>query len=786
MQYENINHSDGLSPRDYLLILRRRRAIILQTFFLVSLVGLVVTLRTKPVYQASAQLLVDGQSATMNTVDTGNPLSSLLAPSPVQTVSTQVMVLQTHKLLDQLAKNNIHPADIKVSEVPDTNIIQVDAEAADPKTAAMAPNALLEIYVQQNDSANQRELTTASQFVQTQETKAHQQLVASENALRDFKTSNHITDLTKNRENEVAHVEALKADAQQAQIDLAAARSGLAANRQLLAQEPATLMVKLKATNATVAALQDQIRALEVERDAQVNVPGAYAPGSDFVQGLNAKIAVLKRRLSEQPTLITSETSNINAIRDGLHSKIVDLEARETQLVAQQNIINHDLQDSQHNLRRFADLEVTLARLDRTHDDAVAADKMFLGELNDLSLRMKMQHESARIIEYATVPDSPIRPRKQRDVLLACLVGLFAGICLAILQEALDDRFSSVAEASRLLGLPTLGRVPMLTVDEMKLMPGRSGLNLASESYRSLRANLSFLSINSPVRTLLVTSPNPGEGKSVTAANLALALALDGKKVILVDTDLRRPSLHRRLRLANARGMTDVLLGTAALDDVLLEHAQCPGLMVLPGGSKPPNPSEMLNSRAFDAFLHRLSQMADTVIFDSSPLLAAADAQIIASQVDGVMMVLDIELTKKAAVREAVTMLQQARGNCLGIVYNRVARTDYGYQSYLNYQMGSEPDQDLLDEKDLTVKRRLLRAVHNERRIPSDGSDDVLPGQALFITRQQTPHAEDGHAGPAEETSDVLFPELAVSDDQRVAARPSESAEGSTQEGDTE
>ena len=774
MQYENTNHSEGLTPRDYLLILRRRYAIILQTFLLVTLVGLIVTLQTKPVYQASARLLVDGPSANMNTVDTGNPLSSLLAPNQAQTISTQIMVLQTHKLLDELAKNKIYPASIKVTEVPDTNIIQVDAEAADPKTAARAPNALLESYVQQNDNANQHELTMASQFVQVQEAKAHQSLVASENAQRDFKTSNHVTDLTKNREDEVAHVEALKAEAQQTQIDLAATRSGMAKNRQLIAQEPATLMIKLKATNVTVAVIQNQIRALEVERDAQANVPGAFAPGSDFVQGLNAKIAVLKRRLSEQPPLITSETSNINAVRDSLHAKVVDLETRETQLVTQQNLVNHDLQDAQSKLHRFPDLEVTMARLDRTHDDAVSADKMFLGEMNDLSLRGKMQHESARIIEYASVPDSPIRPQKKRDIMLASLVGLFAGICLAVFQEALDDRFTSVAEASRLLGVPPLARVPVLT-GEMKLMPGRGGLNLASESYRSLRANLSFLSIDDPIRTLLVTSPSPGEGKSTTAANLALALALDGKKVILVDADLRRPSLHRRLHLAKARGMTDVLLGTATIDDVLLEHSQCPGLTVLPGGSKPPNPSEMLNSRAFRAFMLQLSQMADIVIFDSSPLLAAADAQIIASQVDSTMIVLDIELTKKAAACEAVALLKQARGNCIGTVYNRVAPANDSYQSYLNYRLPEVAEDALPSEKNLSVTRRFVQAMHRGKIVLTESAADVLSGQTLFITRQQPPQQPSDYPVPSGRTANA--PDLEPTD----VASPTRRAEASSE-----
>jgi capsular exopolysaccharide synthesis family protein len=224
------------------------------------------------------------------------------------------------------------------------------------------------------------------------------------------------------------------------------------------------------------------------------------------------------------------------------------------------------------------------------------------------------------------------------------------------------------------------------------LFPRCQGPTAAAESYRVLRTNINFSAIDAPLRTLLVTSSNPGEGKTTTAVNLAFAMAMDGKKVILVDTDLRRPSVGALLGLPNTPGLTDVLAGTADLDSVLMQHGEFPTLMAMSAGSIPPNPSELLNSRSFPLLIKRLIAQADLVIMDSPPVLVAADAQILAAQADGTILVIEPGQTKKAAARQTLGLLRHARAKVLGITYNKMRQAGHGgYYGAYYYQESATP-----------------------------------------------------------------------------------------------
>jgi capsular exopolysaccharide synthesis family protein len=224
---------------------------------------------------------------------------------------------------------------------------------------------------------------------------------------------------------------------------------------------------------------------------------------------------------------------------------------------------------------------------------------------------------------------------------------------------------------------------------DVRLLPITQQANPALESYRLLRTNIQFASIDEPVKTLLVASSSPGEGKSTTAVNLAFAMALDGKRVILVDSDLRRPSLHERFMLPRQPGLTDVLLDNARLEDVLTPQENSPSLSVIPAGSLPPNPSELLNSRKFYAVCTQLAEGADIVIFDSPPLLVAADGAILASQIDGTILVIESGETRKSSARAALAALEQARARVLGVVHNKLKaslKEGYDYHGYSPYR----------------------------------------------------------------------------------------------------
>ncbi len=214
------------------------------------------------------------------------------------------------------------------------------------------------------------------------------------------------------------------------------------------------------------------------------------------------------------------------------------------------------------------------------------------------------------------------------------------------------------------------------------------------ESYRVLRSNVRFAAVDEPLQSILVTSTVPGEGKSLTAANLAVAMALDGKRVVLVDADLRRPTVHEKFGLRHAPGLTNVLVGAMDLDSAL-QSTSIENLRILTSGPIPPNPAELLNSRAMEQTQEDLKERADMVIFDSPPCLSVADAQVLSATVDGLIYVIQLGSTKKSALRHGYELLRQAHARILGVVYNKIqtdnGRSEYYYGYYSYYHKAELP-----------------------------------------------------------------------------------------------
>jgi succinoglycan biosynthesis transport protein ExoP len=310
--------------------------------------------------------------------------------------------------------------------------------------------------------------------------------------------------------------------------------------------------------------------------------------------------------------------------------------------------------------------------MNRNRNEAEKTYLMLLDKLQDLRIREKANRSFTRIVESAGVPLAPMRPRRTVNLLLSCMAGLFFGICMAFLQEFLDDRINSPEDADRLIGLPGLAYIPLIPGVGRKLITELDPHSPITESYRGLRSSIMFSSIEAPIHTLLVSSTSKGEGKSVTSVNLAIAMAFEGKRVILVDADLRRPNTHRLLELPDAPGLTDVLAGQAGLEESL-RATEVPGLSVLPAGSIPPNPAELLNSEPMERLIEALRSCADIVVFDTPPCLPVTDAQVLSMKVDGVILVAEVGEARKAAVQHAKHLFDQAHARTLGLVFNKIA-----------------------------------------------------------------------------------------------------------------
>jgi len=279
---------------------------------------------------------------------------------------------------------------------------------------------------------------------------------------------------------------------------------------------------------------------------------------------------------------------------------------------------------------------------------------------------------SVRTIQPAVTPDSPSSPNVRLNLVAGFVIGILLGVLVVVLRELLDTRVRSAEIASRVTGVPLLAQIQRLRRKQPGPILLTDPLSSAAEGYRRLRSSLEFVSVDSDRLAFVVTSSIPDEGKSLISLNLALALTEGDRRVLLVDADLRRPTLAASTGLPGGSGLTSVLVGRAALADVVQTWN---GLDVVTSGPIPPNPSELLSSRAMADFIAQVSREYDVVVFDTPPMTAVVDAAIVARAVDGALVVADRTRVSRSQLTSTMDLLEKSGVRVLGLVLNRVAPT---------------------------------------------------------------------------------------------------------------
>jgi len=284
--------------------------------------------------------------------------------------------------------------------------------------------------------------------------------------------------------------------------------------------------------------------------------------------------------------------------------------------------------------------------------------------------------------ESAAVPSSPVSPQVGRNLGLGLVLGLLLGFGYALLRSQLDRRIRHASAVEKTFGLSVLGSIPKAPVLATRNRQGdglavltrstRDQDQAAAEAFRKLRTNLQFMSVDNPPRVIVLTSPQPGDGKSTVAANLAAAMATTGSPVVLVDGDLRRPTVADSFGLVEGAGLTDVLIGRVEVDDVLQQHETLEHLQILAAGGIPPNPSELLGSQAMRTLLRTLAERG-TVIIDAPPLLPVTDSAVLTAVADGAFVVASVGRTHDTELGVALEQLDAVHGQALGIILNGMA-----------------------------------------------------------------------------------------------------------------
>ena len=349
-----------------------------------------------------------------------------------------------------------------------------------------------------------------------------------------------------------------------------------------------------------------------------------------------------------------------------------------------------------------AQIQNTLALYQQIHSN-------LLSSFEDVRLQRLRSTPNIQQIEKAPLPSDPIQPKPVRNAVLGAIAGLILMGGIAFTIEYLDDSLKTTEDVSSHLQLPVLGLIGQMGQrNHGKEIPASifvmdDPMSPITEGFRTLRTNLEFASIDKPIRTLEVTSPNPSEGKSTMAANLAAIIAQGNRKVLLVDADFRRPCLHRLFGIPNRKGLVDLFRDQAQISEVIFSRDDLP-LSVIPSGEIPPNPAELLASGRMEKILEILKDLADLVIIDTPPAILS-DAIVLAAKVDGVLIVIRPGETKIGSAQVMLEQLKLADARVLGVILNPVSHNNSHYYTkykyYSSYYYGS----------------------YNNRHHPKDGGD---------------------------------------------------------------
>ncbi len=368
-------------------------------------------------------------------------------------------------------------------------------------------------------------------------------------------------------------------------------------------------------------------------------------------------------------------------------------QTRLTDIQTQAAALEQSLEETQKSITGMGDPDalpdyarLELAQLQTQRTNQQTRLSVLLQSAEELRLSMARYTTRISVFEPAELPVAPIGPQKMRNLMLAAAVGLMIGVGLAFLIEYVDDTVRTPDDVKRALPLSVLGIVPYLGKNgaQTGVVVAQHPLRPIAEAFRNLRTSIQFTNLDEPPRTLLVTSPQPTDGKSFTAANLAVVIAQGGKSVILVDADLRHPTQHYTFNLPLEPGLTEALLSVADRPRAL-RQTEVESMRVITVGSRAPDSTELLASQTFKRYIAELREQADVVIMDSPPVLAVSDAAVLSTLVDGVVLVMDAGKTRTPAAVQAAERLVSVGGVILGVVLNRVKARSGGYYYYYYY-----------------------------------------------------------------------------------------------------
>lgn len=710
---------DEIDLRELFAVLRRRKGTILLIALLVFLAAFLMTMMITPTYRASVTLQIEMDSTKVLNydVDTTGSQSTLNSKDFYQ---TQYEILKSTtlagKTIDQLnlrqsytseevgdvqpffvepiaaikemifgvpeegstefealAQLSDEPAEeeflenLSITPVKNSQIVKVNFDSEDPGLAATVANALADNYIKMNLERRVDAASYAEDFLTEELVLSKSRLEESEAKLVGYAKEASIFQTNDERSQSLTaqKLTAINIALTEAESDRIAAQS-----RYVQAQR--SLGVSKVLDNSTVQELKKSVVRLESSYQEKLQV---YKPGYPLM-------VQLKRQINEFKLQITNETNRITAAVEGdLKSDYLAAQEREQKL-------RSELEVQKQGLLVLRDKSIGYNTLLREVETNRSLYEGLLQRIKEVGVAGGVGANNVSVLDPAIVPYKKNKPNTKMNLALGGVFGVFLGMVVAFLLEFLDDRVKSTEELERILSLPLLGVTPALKGSDPathSLITMEQPTSAMAEAFRSLRTNLLFASREGTPKVLAITSAMPAEGKSSTCLNLATAFGQSNKRVLLIDADLRKPSIHKRLKLDNSVGLSNVLTGQETAETAI-QKSMIEGVSVITAGPLSPNPAELLSSERFQDLFDLVPDTFDMIILDCPPVMGLADALILSNRATATVVVSAFSQSRKRASHDANRRLRQAHANLIGFIFTKVkAGGGYGYSYEYQY-----------------------------------------------------------------------------------------------------
>jgi polysaccharide biosynthesis transport protein len=710
---------------EYVRVLIKRKWIVLGSLALIFSVVAIASLKMQKVYEAKGTIEINKPDANLNFQNATTFSLDYYDPTELETelriLQSDLIALQVIRTLnldrqpqfgggsappsssEDLApdplqvdpgrastmlggfKNGLH-----VTLSPNSRIIEVRYDSSDPQMAANVVNTLMQTYVENNFKSRFDSTMQASDWLQNQLVDMQMKVETSQEKLVKYQKEHEILGIDEKQNITTEKLGELNKALTAAESDR---MDKEAFYRLIQSGDPDAIASSAGSLEGEGSGVQTATQLLDSLKGKQADLKIQAADLSTQFGPSYPKVAQLNNQLKEIDAQMQAE---MKVIASKVRGQYITALQRE-------NMLHDALEKQKQEANKLNESAIEFNMLKRDSDTYRALYEGLLQRLKEAGIAAGLKSNNFRVVDSARPPTYPIEPNIPRNLLFSLALGLATGVGLAFLLEGLDNTIRTTEQAQMISGLAPLGMIPLgsksaregANPKRLVIASSKEAVELVTqvrpqsqmaESYRALRTSLLLSNLGSPPKVIMVTSALPQEGKTTTSINCAVVLAQKGVRVLLIDADLRRPSIHKTLGMGPCSGLSNVLTGSKTLEEVVTRTPILPNLWVLPAGTPPPNPAELLASTNMLDVLNQLREQYDHIVVDTPPSLSVTDAVVLSQRADAVVLVIRSGQTTKQALRRSRDILARVNAKVVGVLLNAVDLSSPDYYYYYEYQ----------------------------------------------------------------------------------------------------